>query len=252
LSGGRISLLSTDYDGTISPLEATLEESRVSPFLDVVLRGIAEKTKLAIVTSKSFDFISSRVPYAHAWGCIGGLDLRFRGGREFAAPPALDVEAALKKANALLGDRVSYEEKRSSTSLLGFSVDWRGRPTPPELPKAIAALKGDGLFVSREPHEPFVDFFVSRPDKGSAVSKIKEAFGASRGTAFLGDSSTDNAAFWQVEIPVGIDHGQSLSSLECAFFVAQRDVTPFLSALSERDMVFDPGLPGLVRREFGC
>jgi len=249
MSRDRISLLSSDYDGTLSPFEVTREESRVPPDLDVVLRGIAEKAKLAIVTSKSFDFISSRIPYAQAWGCSGGLDVRFKDGREFAASPPIDVGAELRKTKRMLGEQVSYEEKRSSTLLLGFSVDWRGRPAPTGLSRAIAALQRDGLFVAHEPQNPFVDFFGSRPDKGRAVSRIKEVLGATgSGTIFMGDSSTDNPAFWEVGIPVGVDHGQPLGSLECDFVVTQRDVTPFLSALYQRDMVFDPGLPGLHRR----
>jgi trehalose-6-phosphatase len=248
LSEGRVCLLSTDYDGTLSPLDVTLEESRLSPGLDVVLRGIAEKAKLAVVTSKSFDFIKRRVPYAHAWGCVGGLDVRFGNGPDFTVSSSLDVEAALDKAKAILGDEVSYEEKRSSSSLLGFSVDWRGRPTPPELANAIAALNRDGLYVARQPHDTFVDFFASQPDKGAALSRIKDALCGSGVAMFLGDSSTDNSAFWRIEIPVGVDHGQPLAPLECAFVVAQANVTPFLRALLERDMVFDPGLPGVTRK----
>jgi hypothetical protein len=93
-----------------------------------------------------------------------------------------------------------------------------------------------------------VDFFGARPDKGAAVLRIKEAFGVSGCAIFMGDSSTDNPAFWEVEVPVGVDHGQPLSPLDCAFVVTQGDVTPFLRALYERDMVFDPGLPGLLRK----
>jgi hydroxymethylpyrimidine pyrophosphatase-like HAD family hydrolase len=248
LSGDRISLLTTDYDGTLSPLDATLEDSRVSPTLEVVLRAIAEKTKLAVVTSKSFEFIRRRVPYANAWGCVGGLDVRFDDGKEFTASPPVDVEAALRKAKAILGDAVSYEEKRGPTSLLGFSVDWRGRPTPTDVARAMATLKKDGICVAHEPHNPFADFFGSPPDKGAAVSRIKEALGVSGGALFMGDSSTDNPAFWEVEIPVGIDHGQPLGSLECSFIVTQDGVTPFLRGLYERDMVFGPGLPGLLRK----
>jgi hypothetical protein len=102
LNGGRVSLLFSDYDGTLSPLDVTREESRLSPSLDAVLRGIASKAKLAVVTSKSFDFISVRIPYAHAWGCIAGLDVRFADGQEFAVSPDLDVEAALEKTKAML------------------------------------------------------------------------------------------------------------------------------------------------------
>jgi hypothetical protein len=65
---------------------------------------------------------------------------------------------------------------------------------------------------------------------------------------FMGDSVTDNPAFWEAEISVGVDHGQRMGSLECAFVVTERDVTPFLKALHQKDMVFDSGLPGVTRK----
>jgi hypothetical protein len=248
LNGGKVSLLFSDYDGTLSPLDVTREESRLSPSLDAVLRGIASKAKLAVVTSKSFEFISARIPYAHAWGCIAGLDVRFADGREFAVSPDLDVEAALEKTKAMLDGEASYEEKRGSAGLLGLSGNGRGRPAPAGVAKAGDAMRRDGLYVAREPSEPFVDFLCSPPSKGAAVSHIRNTLGVSGGALFMGDSPIDNPAFREVDIPVGIDHGQPLGPLECAFIVSQRDVAPFLKALYDRDMVFDPALPGLLRK----
>ncbi len=248
MKDGRISLLSTDYDGTLSPLDVKVEESSPSSSLDAILRAIATKAKLAVVTSKSFEFISTRIPYANSWGCVSGLDLRFDDGTEFAVSPTVDVEAELSKAKAMLGDGVAYEEKRSSASLLGFSVDWRGRSAPPEVAHAVDELEKDGLYVARDPLNPFVDFFCSVPDKGTAVQRIKKEFGLSRGTLFMGDSPSDNPAFREVDVAIGVDHGQPLGALECGYVVSQDDVTRFLKSLYDRDMMFHPGLAGLLRR----
>ena len=244
----RISLLASDYDGTLSSLEATREESRLPPPLDSVLRAIAGKAKLAVVTSKSFDFISTRIPYAHAWGCVSGLDIRLKDGSELAASPRVDVLAALKKARSILGDSAAYEEKRGAESLLGFAVDWRGRATPAGLDDAIETLVGDGLYVVRDSANPFVDFFGSRPDKGAALALIRDALAPSGATMFLGDSPGDNPAFRVADVAVGVDHGQPLRSLECDFVVSQGDVASFLNSLYERDMTFAAVLPGVLKK----
>jgi hypothetical protein len=243
----RISCLFTDYDGTLSPLDVDVEESWLSSSLDAVLREISGKSKLAVVTSKSFEFISRRIPYAHAWGCICGLVVRFDDGKEFTVSPSIDVGRGLEEAKEMLGNTVTYEEKRSSASLLGFSLNWRGNPVPPGLARVVAKLKQEGYYVSHDISDPFADFFCSPPDKGGAVSRIKKAFGLSGATMFMGDSTADNPAFLEVDVPVGVDHGQKLDSLRCEFLLNYGDVAPFLRALSQQDMVFTPALPGLRR-----
>jgi trehalose-6-phosphatase len=248
VSESRIALLATDYDGTLSPLDSSREESRLPTPLDAVLRGIAGKAKLAVITSKSFEFIFDRIPYAHAWGCVSGLDLRFKDGTEIAASPRVDVEAELKKAKTILGDSVAYEEKRGSRSLLGFSVDWRGRSPPGSLEEAIESMTKGGLHVSREASNPFVDFFCTRPDKGAALAKIKASLKVSGPAMFMGDSPSDNPAFREADIAVGVDNGQMLDALECHFVVSHEGVPAFLKSLYERDMTFAAVLPGVLKK----
>lgn len=248
MSEGRIGLLSTDYDGTLSPLDSTREDSKLPAPLDAVLRSIAGRTKLAVITSKSFDFIHVRIPYAHAWGCVGGLDIRFMDGSELTTAPGVDVDAGLKKAKAMLGAGVDYEEKRGSGTLLGFSVDWRGRPPPSKLEEAIDELKQDGFYIDRDISNPFVDFLCSRPDKGTALARIKAGLSTSGLTMFIGDSPTDNPAFREADVAVGVDHGQPLSALEYDFVVHADGVRPLLEGLLARDMEFGAILPKILRK----
>jgi trehalose-6-phosphatase len=246
--GAPISCVLTDFDGTISPLEATREDAKIPSDIEEVLKRIAGQTKLAVVTSKSFDYVSPRIPFADAWGCIGGLDVRFEDGKEFTISSSIDVRAGINKAEAILGDCVTYEEKWSSHSLLGFAVDWRGREAPRELAKLTAGLAEAGFYVSHDISAPFVDFFCSRPDKGDAVVKIKETLGVSEPSMFMGDSSSDNPAFLEVGVSVGIDHGQPVQVLDCDYILKWEEISAFLRALSENNMVFAPDLSGLRRK----
>lgn len=243
--------MATDYDGTLSEMEQSREQSRPNPALERILREITGKAKLAIVTSKSFDFVSTRIPYANSWGCVSGLDLRFDDGGEFAVSCSIDMEEELSRARKLVGDVVHYEEKRGPGSLLGFAIDWRGRRKPWNLDRLVAAMEGDGVYVLKDKSHPFIDFFCSKPDKGAALSRIKKEFGVAKGTMVLGDSRADNDAFREGDVTVAVEHGQELDGLDCEFIVNREDLSRFLAALYKEEMAFRPDLPGLSRKGGG-
>ncbi len=244
----KISCLLADYDGTLAPMEVERSRSSIPPALDSVLRVIAGGTRLGIITAKSFGFIRVRVPYATAWACVYGLDLHFRDGTQLTVESSVDMEGALTRARQTARQGVDFEEKRDSSRLIGFSVDWRNVTFPPQVPALISEMTDRGLYCSYEPPNRFADFLCAPPRKGSALESIKAAGRDDGKTMFLGDSSADNPAFRVADVRMGVAHGQNLAPLECEFVTTSADLPKFLKALVDHGMRFEPGLPGIRRK----
>lgn len=210
---------------------------------------VSSKATLAVITSKSFGFIFPRISYAHAWACVSGLDIRFPDGREITVSACRGMESGLSAAKVMLGPAVAFEEKRNSSGeLLAFSADWRGGSAPANLEAAMTALSSGGYCVSYYPPNPFVDAFCEQPDKGLAMIRIKDASNVEGRAIYLGDSPADNSAFREADIAIGVAHGQPTEGLDCEYLVSFSDLPAFLGALSEKEMVFSPALPGVRRK----
>jgi hypothetical protein len=248
MTADRVDVLFSDYDGTLSPLDATRSRSEVAPALASALRRIAGSASFAVITSKPYDFIYERLPYADAWGCISGLDIRFKGGSRMAVSSPADVQGAFETARRIAPADVTFEEKRDDSRMLGFSVDWRRASSAPDVPALVSAMSGYGLAPYYDPDYPFADFLCAPSRKGGALVCIREVCAPEGATLFLGDSPADNSAFREADVSVGVSHGQSLSRLECDFLTTPQDIVTFLSALSDNGMLFHDGLPGVTRR----
>jgi trehalose-6-phosphatase len=249
MTSTKVASIFTDYDGTLSPLDAPLSESRIPERIDFALKSLSLECRLAVITSKSFDFIFPRMSYAFAWGCVSGLDIRLSGGSEIVAKQVPGMEDALTAMRSLFGQTVSYEEKRESGGrLLGFSLDWRGGSAPGNIGEGRSTLSKMGLYVSYDDTNPFMDAFCAKPDKGLAMVCMKRASEVGGNAIFMGDSPADNSAFRVAEIPIGVSHGQSTEDLDCEFLVDYDDLSSFLGTLSEKEAVFSPALPGIRRK----
>ena len=248
MKGSAVGFVFSDYDGTLAPADVPRSDSAIRRELEPVLQEIARTSRLAIITAKDFEFISARVPFAAAWGCVFGTDLRFADGSRITFSSETDVEGALKVAKEVLADRVTFEEKRSASRLLGFSADWRGSERPPQMSSLLATLLGRGLHACYDPESPFIDFISVPPMKGRALRFINAVERSDGATVYLGDSSSDNCAFQAADISVGVDHGQAIDGLNCQYVATAESLTDFLRALADQGMQFDPGLPGLRRK----
>lgn len=245
MTGKRVSFLFTDYDGTLAPMDVDQSNSAIPPVLDSALRRAALRSKVAVITAKSYDLVRRSVPYAWAWGCVYGLDVRMSDGSSIVFTPAVDVLNALREAKRLVKDGATFEEKRGPLGLLGFSVDWRWSEMP-DLPALVSAMQSAGMHTIHDSRDPFVDFLCAPPRKGFALRCMKEAATDSSGIAiFLGDSKADNPAFRASDIAVGVFHGQELDDLECDFITTEADLPSFLNALTGNNMRFEAGLPWL-------
>jgi len=68
--------LFTDLDGTLIPPELVRPRPEVPPPLDAALRKLAELVPVAVVTTKDCGFAARAVPYAAAYACINGIEVR--------------------------------------------------------------------------------------------------------------------------------------------------------------------------------
>jgi hypothetical protein len=97
----------------------------VPPPLDAALRRLAELVPVAVVTTKDCGFAARAVPYAAAYACINGIEVR--AGRYVAVARGLNTAAVEEVYKAASGLEAYVEAKRTwNGELAGVTVDWRG------------------------------------------------------------------------------------------------------------------------------
>ena len=229
-----------DYDGTLTPIVPDPKAARIGDAERSILRTLARKVPVAIVSGRNLDDLQSLVAveglvYAgnHGWEIEGP-------GIELFRPPLDDqTKVALEQALAALADGtrhlagVSVEQKR-----FAIAVHTR-RAGPAERDAAVAKavkaaeeLDGLGLTLGKEIAElrPAVAWH-----KGRAVGHILDTFQPSRIPLYIGDDSTDEDAFAEVSLRHGIGVLVGPPALTQAGFrlADPGEVLAFITALEE-------------------
>jgi trehalose-phosphatase len=247
-----VKCLSSDYDGTISPIDASRTESRVPLKTRVMLREISDFLPISIVTMKDLPFIVPRTPFARAWSAIGGLETLV--GKRVLKSERLEhistnISLSLNYAKLHISSPgVEIEEKQDSEGhTIAFCVDWRQAKDPKAAKQAECVAtycKGLGLSVIEYETQPFYDVYPVAPDKGEALREMLNELAVKNGVLYLGDSKTDNSAFRASNVSLGVVHNESpLRTLECDYLVRFESVPDFLHALVMNDLRFSPDFP---------
>jgi HAD superfamily hydrolase (TIGR01484 family) len=236
-TGMPVGLIALDYDGTIARMNVKREFSKVPKRIAKELTSMTP-AKIAIITTKDFDFIKPRTPFASAWGCVAGLEIRTSEGIKLVEKMEESLDYLF---SSLKLPRDWYVEKKfiDDFGLAGISIEWKGARYEPDKIREIKELCSQG---SSNPHfvkeKYFLDIFASRPDKGKALKRIKGLLKVKGETLYMGDSHLDNSAFKEADFSVCVLHGQDVSGFNCNYRIKYKDVHLLLGKLRRSEMNF--------------
>jgi HAD superfamily hydrolase (TIGR01484 family) len=221
-----------------------------------VLYQVSRRIPVAVITTKDLSFVVKRTPFAYAWSCLGGLEMKI--GDVVTKAPCLRsrityFEKALEYAKNLSDNDLAIEEKQDSNgTTVAFSVDWRQTKNRSKAIKKalkiISYCKGLPLFTIEYEGQPFFDIFPCSVDKGRALLELKQKLGLQDGILYMGDSSVDNPAFEVADIALGVIREETPDDLVCNYFVKFEDVATFLQGLLKNGFRFSPKLPTILQR----
>jgi hydroxymethylpyrimidine pyrophosphatase-like HAD family hydrolase len=220
----------------------------------MILHKISNQIPVAIITTKTLQYVVGRTPFALAWSAIGGLETRIKNVTNKS--PCLQkvsphLNKALKYSKNLSGKDLTVEEKRDSEgNVVAFSVDWRqckdyhqAKVTASTILSYCETLP---IVVIKYEKQPFFDVFPCAISKGKALTELKTKLGLHKGILYMGDSKVDNSAFEMADLSIGVIHAETPKDLSCEYFVKFEDVPSFLDNLLENDMWFIPGFPMII------
>ena len=245
----KIAAIFSDYDGTLSPLEARREDAVLSPMLRRLLTKVSKRIPLGIVTTKDLAFIRERVPFAHGISASCGLEMqvgehiildeRVRGPNQTLEKTYQEILKKILRAR----DNLALERKESENeNLIAFCIDWRMSRKWDEAKKMAAPLltyaKAEGLYVVESEISPFANVFPVKIDKGEAFSKLKKELGVTGPIMYLGDTEVDDPAFQLAEVSVGVKHRRIMPKLQCKYRVEFFEIENLLTELIDLDFDF--------------
>lgn len=223
--------LFTDFDGTLVPPEMVRRDPSLPLELDLALRELSRKIPLAVVTTKDCAFVEPRVPYARAYACINGIEVRAGGYVAVAEGlKAAELDRLLQSARRL--DAFVEVKRTRDGRLAGVTIDWRDRGEPPRgLEEVLAEAEGLGLRVLRYSGHPFVDIYGADRNKGDAVRLLKALLGVDH-VVYMGDSENDLPAWAEADVRIIVRHGLNKDlSVDGAIPIAYEELPRYIRAV---------------------
>ncbi len=235
-----IKAIFSDYDGTLAPVDVAREISRPPPEVSSALYELRKHVVIAMVSTKDCEFLIPRTPFAHAWACVFGLEVRVEG-------KGLFIHEEVPKWQDKFGELIEFVKSRSSLKgafievkkvgnyIGGLCIDWRGLSRIDENDVNAVVKKAEelGFRVLRYKGHPFIDVYPDlNVDKAYAVRRLRELLQVNGPVMYLGDSENDEPAMRVVEYPVGVRHryNQNLE-LPVLLWIREEELPQFLKRI---------------------
>lgn len=184
-------LVAFDYDGVLAPLVTAPRGRAMRPGTARLLREVARRYPVAVVSGRAFRDLSRLVP---GRGLVRVGNHGFELGRAVPVPPR--VVAQVEEWEAEVARRLEgvpgwhVEHKRSTLSIhYGMGREWRRLER--EVRAACRSLKGARLLPGKKVLNVIPSSF---PTKGDAVRRLMARYRTDV-TLFLGDDRTDEDVF---------------------------------------------------------
>lgn len=195
-----------DFDGTLSPIVERPEDARLAPGLEAVLRRLAAKVPVAVVSGRDRADVERKVGLEGiAYAGSHGHDTRTASGRRL--PSVVDegaLEALAEAARQLERDLAGVPGARVERKQAALAVHWR---------EVAAARVGEVEAAARRADDAHPDLRLRRGrrifelvpavdwDKGRAVDWLLDHLELDRDAVlpiYLGDDVTDEDAFARI------------------------------------------------------
>ena len=240
---GKQTALFLDYDGTLTPIVERPEQADLSPQMRAILKILAERCTVAIVSGRGLEDVQERVAletlyYAgsHGFEIDGPGHERIRNEKGCEALPALDtaeneLRRLLTDIQGALVERKKYSVAVHFRRVAADQVEMVASAVNDVLQRHSGLRKGHGKKVFEL--QPDVEW-----DKGRAVLWLMERLGL-RGEAvrpvYIGDDVTDEDAFRVLQergAGIVVHGGEERSSYARYGLVDPEEVLTFLQNLS--------------------
>jgi HAD superfamily hydrolase (TIGR01484 family) len=272
LQNRRIRAIFADYDGTLCPTAGlrTQDGTFIPAPLEETMWSLSMHVPICIISSKDFQFLVNRAPFANAFSCILGIETLVVKRRNGIEPDIekhkLLISRAHLKENASKLQSIAHdvrfkfpfvtvEKKMTRGDLLaGITMDWREKRNWEEPRKQIESYAESivsdynarsptsrSLYLKTYSSHPFLDIYSTRCDKGTALKYLLATTNMNDKDGqimYFGDSENDNPAFHLADISIGIRSDPRLKPrLECDFILPYRKLAFFLQGLLRDEMI---------------
>lgn len=209
-----------DVDGVLAPIVEHADDSRLSPGIDDLLRRLAERTVVVILSGRSLTNLELMFGFPESLHVIGSHGLEVRGADPLTLDPAeLDCYARLEllatDAVHAAGAGAWLEHKPSSIVVHTRSAD-PAAATPACEALVKLALEIDGARV-KAGHE-IVELLARPSSKGNALLTLAAELDRAP-IVFLGDDLTDEEAFTMMgegDVAVRVGPGDTVAGRRLA------------------------------------
>ena len=249
----KIAALFSDYDGTLSPLEARREDAVLSPMLRRLLTKVSKQITFGIVTTKDLAFIRERVPFAHGISASCGLEMQI--GEKTMLDERVQqrnerfektYQEVLKKVLQARDNLVIERKESDDENLIAFCIDWRMSRNWDDAKRMATPLltycKENGLYVVEADASPFANVFPIKVDKGEAYNKLKRELKITDPIIYLGDSEADDPAFQAADVSIGVKHRRVMPKLQCKYRIEFFELENLLTKLIDSDYDFQENM----------